>query len=105
MSTIDSTPPASDVVAASGPSEPVSGPDYVRYWNAWLVLLGITALMLFMSSTAIVVVGMSAKAVIIAAWFMHLKQERFDFILYVAVSIVFFSAILFGLILPDGQVM
>jgi len=96
-----STPPPDPATT----TEPVSGPDYVRYWNAWLALLAITAVMLFVSAPALIIVGMCMKAVIIAAWFMHLKEERLDFVLYVAVSIVFLSAILYALMLPDGWVM
>ncbi|MDH3591630.1 MAG: hypothetical protein OER88_07120 [Planctomycetota bacterium] len=75
------------------------------YWKAWAALLVITLVMAFFTSTGVIVVGIAAKVTIIGAWFMHLKQERLDFVLYVAVSLVFFSLLLFGLIAPDGAAM
>ena len=79
--------------------------DGALYWKAWATLLAITLMMIFFTSTGMIVVGMLAKATIIMAWFMHLKYEKLDFILYVVLSIVILSAFLVGLILPDGRVM
>ena len=79
--------------------------DYGVYWKVWLVLLGITLLMVFVTTTPVLIIGMCAKATIIALWFMHLKSERLDFILYVSGSIVIFSLVLFGLIAADGMAM
>jgi len=78
---------------------------YGRYFRIWLVLLGITLFMVVFTSRTVILAGMTAKATIIALWFMHLKEETLDFILYVALSIVFFSLVLFGLIVPDGLAM
>jgi len=80
-------------------------PHYGVYFKIWAVLLVITLLMVFTHNPAILLPGMAAKATLIALWFMHLKDERKDFIFYVAASIVIFSLVLFGLIAPDGTVM
>jgi hypothetical protein len=80
-------------------------PNYRIYLKAWLILLGITVLMLLVQNPSFLVAGMAAKATIIALWFMHLKYERLDFTVIVAVSIVLFSLVLFGLIAPDGLAM
>jgi len=87
------------------PDFPAVEVDYSIYWKVWLVLLGITLLMVFITTPAVLIAGMCAKATIIALWFMHLKSERLDFILYVAGSIVIFSAVLFFLIMADGLAM
>lgn len=80
-------------------------PNYRVYLKIWIVLLVITLLMVFTRNPAILLPGMAAKATLIALWFMHLKDERKDFILYVAGSIVIFSAVLFALLVPDGKAM
>lgn len=80
-------------------------PNYRIYWKAWLILLGITVLMLVVNDPSFLAAGMAAKATIIALWFMHLKYERKDFTLLVALSIVVFSLVLFALIAPDGLAM
>lgn len=80
-------------------------PNYRIYWKAWLILLGITVLMLLVQNPSFLAAGMTAKATIIALWFMHLKYERLDFTLIVAVSILLFSLVLFALIAPDGLAM
>lgn len=85
-------------------TEPAA-PDYGIYFKAWLVLLGITIVMVFLSNPAILVVGMAAKAAIIALWFMHLRYEKLDFTLLMVVSILFFSLVLYGLLVPDGLAM
>jgi len=80
-------------------------PHYAVYFKIWGVLLVITLLMVFTRNPAVLLPGMAAKATLIALWFMHLKDERRDFIFYIAASIVVFSLVLFGLIAPDGKVM
>jgi hypothetical protein len=80
-------------------------PNYRVYLRIWVVLLGITLLMVFTRNPAILLPGMTAKATLIAFWFMHLKDERKDFIFYVVASIVVFSAVLYVLIVPDGKAM
>jgi hypothetical protein len=78
---------------------------YWTYWKAWLFLLGITLAMLTFSHTGLLIVGMTVKAAIIAFWFMHLKKERFDFVLYILVGIFATALVLFLLIMPDGRAM
>jgi caa(3)-type oxidase subunit IV len=82
-----------------------TAPNYRVYLRIWIVLLVITLLMVFTRNPAILLPGMAAKATLIALWFMHLKDERKDFIFYVAGSIVIFSAVLFALLVPDGKAM
>jgi caa(3)-type oxidase subunit IV len=80
-------------------------PNYRVYLKIWGILLVITLLMVFTHKPAILVPGMAAKATLIALWFMHLKDERKDFILYIVSSIVLLSLILFALLAPDGKAM
>jgi len=80
-------------------------PNYKVYLRIWVVLLVITVVMVFTHKPAILIPGMAAKATLIALWFMHLKDERKDFIFYVVASMIVFSLVLFGLIAPDGQAM
>jgi caa(3)-type oxidase subunit IV len=82
-----------------------TAPNYRVYLKIWVVLLAITLLMVFTKAPAILIPGMAAKATLIALWFMHLKDERRDFIFYVASSIVIFSLVLFALLVPDGRAM
>jgi len=79
-----------------------AAPNYAVYFRIWIVLLAITLAMVFIDNRAFLVLGMSAKAILIALWYMHLKDERKDFIFYIAGSIIIFSLVLFGLIAPDG---
>jgi caa(3)-type oxidase subunit IV len=80
-------------------------PRYGVYLRIWGVLLVITLLMVFTRNPAILLPGMAAKATLIALWFMHLKDERKDFIFYIAASIVLLSLVLFALMVPDGKAM
>jgi caa(3)-type oxidase subunit IV len=82
-----------------------TAPNYRVYLRIWGVLLVITLLMVFTRNPAILLPGMAAKATLIALWFMHLKDERKDFIFYVGGSIVIFSIVLFVLLVPDGKAM
>ena len=82
-----------------------TAPNYRVYLKVWIALLVITLLMVFTRNPSILLPGMAAKATLIALWFMHLKDERKDFIFYVAGSIVIFSAVLFVLLVPDGKAM
>ncbi len=78
---------------------------YWTYWKAWLFLLGITLVMLTFKHAALLITGMSVKAAIIVFWFMHLKKERFDFVLYILAGIFVTALVLFFLIMPDGRAM
>jgi caa(3)-type oxidase subunit IV len=80
-------------------------PNYRVYLKIWAILLGITVVMVFTHKPAILLPGMAAKATLIALWFMHLKDERKDFILYIVAAIVILSLVLFGLMAPDGKAM
>ena len=80
-------------------------PNYSVYLKAWLVLLVITVLMVAIGNRAVLVVGMTIKATIIALWFMHLRYERRGLVWSVVVSLVVCSLLLFGLIAADGMAM
>jgi len=82
-----------------------TAPNYRVYFKIWAVLLAITLLMVLTKKPAILLPGIAAKATLITLWFMHLKDERKDFIFYVVSAIVIFSLFLFALIAPDGKVM
>jgi cytochrome c oxidase subunit IV len=80
-------------------------PNYRLYLRIWVILLVITLLMVFTKNPVILIPGMLAKATLIAFWFMHLKDERKDFIAYIVASILVLSLILFALMVPDGRAM
>lgn len=75
---------------------------YVKAWGALLVL---TILMVMFAKPAFLIFGMSVKALIICLWFMHLRYERLDFVLYVLLCMFLTALVLFGLIAPDGLAM
>lgn len=78
---------------------------YRTYWLAWITLLAITLVMVFIVHPAILILGMALKATIIVLWFMHLKYERLEFALGVSLAVVATGLLLFGLISPDGLAM
>lgn len=78
---------------------------YSIYVKAWVFLLIVTITMVLISQPAVLILGMSIKALVITLWFMHLRYERLDFVLYVLLLIFATALILFGLIAPDGSVM
>ena len=86
-------------------SDTHASPHYGVYWKAWLVLLVITVLMVFTANPTILILGMTVKAGIITLWFMHLRYERLDFVLYVTIAMLGCALVLFGLIAPDGLAM
>ena len=86
-------------------SQAHSEADYRKYWLAWLVLLAITLAMVFIGSPAILLAGMTLKAVIIMLWFMHLRYERLDLLLCVVIGLFATALVLFLLIVPDGKAM
>lgn len=92
-----------ETAAAATPSGERAG--YAKYMKAWVTLLVITLVMVFVSDPTIILIGILAKVSIIAAVFMHLKDETLDFVFIIAFSIVFFSALLFGLMVPDALAM
>lgn len=87
-------------------SETATTPSYARYWKMWGALLVITLLMVLLPSTLpVIIVGIGLKVTIIGAVFMHLKDEALDFVLIIVFNIMFFSLLLYGLLVPDGLVM
>ncbi len=83
---------------------------YGLYWRIWLVLLVLTAVMIFvdqmqMPRTVLVLVlvsAMLAKATLIAGYFMHLRFEKLFLRLAVLLGLLINGAILYGLISIDG---
>ncbi len=78
---------------------------YRIYWIAWLCLLVVTVVMLFLGNRTLLILGISFKAIVICLWFMHLRYERLDFVLYSLVGMFATAFVLFGLIAPDGLAM
>lgn len=78
---------------------------YKTYWVAWLVLLALTLVMVFVAQPPVLILGMILKAAIIFLWFMHLRYEKLDLVLSVTVGIFATALILFLLIAPDGTAM
>ena len=83
---------------------------YKRYWTIWGVLLLLTIVMLGVDQAplpralfVVIIVGaMLTKALLIAAYFMHLKFERVALVMGVLVGLLINAAILYGLIVPDA---
>ena len=80
-------------------------PSYKTYWLAWLVLLILTLVMVFVGSKPVLAIGMLLKALIIGLLFMHLKFERASLVLAVVLGIFLTTAILVVLLVPDGMAM
>ena len=78
---------------------------YRTYWIAWLILLGLTLLMVGVSHPAVLLGGIALKSTIIALWFMHLRWERMRLGLAVAIAIVATTLVLFALIAVDAKSM
>ncbi len=76
---------------------------YRPYWIAWGILLCLTLVMLFLGSPMLLLIGMTIKAGIITFWFMHLRYERSDFIVYVLLSLFLMSAFMAALFFIDGR--
>ena len=93
---------------ATTPEAPEAAPSakpYSLYMKAWGALLALTLIMVFIHNPTILIIGILAKVTIIAAVFMHLKDETKDFVFIVAFCIVFFSALLYALMVPDALAM
>ena len=83
---------------------------YKQYWLIWGVLLVLTVVMLAIDQAplpralfVIVIVGaMLIKALLIAAYFMHLKFESVALAMGVLVGLLINATILYGLIIPDA---
>ena len=78
---------------------------YAKYWVAWLCLLVITLVMVFVANPLGLMTGMALKATIIVLWFMHLRYERLELTLSVIITLFATSLILFFLMVPDGRAM
>lgn len=83
---------------------------YGVYWRAWLVLLALTLVMIFLDQASvsrpvlvsILLIAMLVKASVIGAYFMHLRFEKLSLALGVAVGLLVTGAILFFFIAPDA---
>ncbi len=75
---------------------------YRPYWTAWFILLVITVAMVFIGSKAILALGMTLKAAIIAMFFMHLGREKKGLIYSVLIGVLVMTAFLVVLLVPDG---
>ncbi|HXV60512.1 MAG TPA: cytochrome C oxidase subunit IV family protein [Vicinamibacteria bacterium] len=83
---------------------------YRTFWRTWAILLALTVVMVFVDVVqaprallVIVLLGaMLTKAFLIGAEFMDLKHEKLVVGLAVAFSLLFFGAVLYSLMVPDG---
>jgi cytochrome c oxidase subunit 4 len=80
------------------------------YWLTWLALLGVTLAMILIGSApfpksamlVLILCGMTVKAGLISAYFMHLRFERASLVTTVVASTVFIVVFLYFLISIDG---
>jgi cytochrome c oxidase subunit IV len=83
---------------------------YRIYWIAWCVLLMLTLVMVVLDQmqiprqtfVALMLGAMTIKASLIAAYFMHLRLERWPLVLGVVLGLPVNAAILYVLIVPDA---
>lgn len=83
---------------------------YGTLWKTWGLLLTLTCVMVFVDVMGlprilllvVLIAAMLTKAFFIASQFMDLKHEKLVVGISVAFSILFFGALLFALIAPDG---
>lgn len=83
---------------------------YRSFWKTWAILLALTVVMVFVDVVqaprallVIVLLGaMLTKAFLIGAEYMDLKHERLVVGVAVAFSLLFFGAVLYALMVPDG---
>jgi cytochrome c oxidase subunit IV len=83
---------------------------YAALWKVWGLLLVLTLIMVFVDVMglprivllAILLAAMLTKAFFISSHFMDLKHEKLVVGVSVAFSILFFGAILYALMVPDG---
>lgn len=75
---------------------------YAVTWGAWLTLLALTLIMLWVGRPALLLTGIMAKAAIITLWFMHLRHERPALSWSIAIATLATGLILFGLISVDA---
>ena len=87
-----------------------ASPSYGPLWKTWSLLLVLTATMVVVDVLhlprvlllAVLLSAMLIKVFLIAAQFMDLKHEKLVVGASVAFSLLFFGAILFLLMIPDG---
>ncbi len=83
---------------------------YRTYWIAWVVLLGLTTLMIGaeaaglprVGTVIVVLTAMVTKVTLIGGWYMHLKFERAALVACVVGGTFATAAFLWFLIVPDG---
>jgi cytochrome c oxidase subunit IV len=83
---------------------------YRALWKTWGLLLALTLVMVFVDVLdlprillfVVLIAAMLTKAFFISSQFMDLKHEKIVVGLSVAFSLLFFGAILFALMVPDG---
>jgi cytochrome c oxidase subunit 4 len=84
---------------------------YRTYWRAWAVLLALTLTMIVLDRAplahdafvALMLSAMLVKAALIAAYFMHLRFERWSLVLAIILGLPLNAAILYVLIAPDAR--
>jgi caa(3)-type oxidase subunit IV len=84
---------------------------YRTYWIAWGVLLALTVTMVALDRAplphgtfvALMLSAMLVKASLIAAYFMHLRFERWPLVMAVVLGLPINAAILYILIAPDAR--
>jgi len=83
--------------------------DYKKYWGPWISLLVLTLVMLVADRAftgtillTALLLAMTAKAILIAGTFMHLKWEHKGLIWTVVLGLVVVGAALFAGIAADG---
>jgi cytochrome c oxidase subunit 4 len=84
---------------------------YRTYWIAWAVLLALTVTMVVLDQMSIppralisiMLAAMIVKAAVIAAYFMHLRFERWTLVLGIVLGLPINAAILYVLIAPDAR--
>jgi cytochrome c oxidase subunit 4 len=84
---------------------------YRTYWIAWGALLALTLTMVVLDRAplphdafvALMLSAMLVKATIIAAYFMHLRFERWSLVLAIILGLPINAAILYILIVPDAR--
>jgi len=83
---------------------------YGTLWKTWGLLLALTVVMVFVDVMGlprilllvVLIAAMLTKAFFISSRFMDLRHEKMVVGLAVAFSLLFFGAILFALMIPDG---
>ena len=91
-------------------SHDTTSPGYGVYLRIWLVLLGLTVVMVFLDQidlprvplVMMLVGAMLVKASLIAGYFMHLRYDGIFLVLTLIIGFLFFGAFLYALIVPDA---